>query len=230
VTGASGAIGGAVARRLADEGVHLVLSGRDRLRLEQLAEDVSPCGVDVALVDLDLTSEGAIETLAGVAEGAGGVDLLVHALGLYHAAPIAETPVAVLDRQLDVNLRVPYTLTRRLLGSLRRRQGQVVFVNSTVGRAAKGGLTPYAAAKHALRAVADGLRDEVNTDGVRVLTVYPGRTAGAMQEEVCRLAGEPYRPERLLQPDDVAAVVLCCLTLPRNAEVTELTIRPMRKG
>lgn len=229
VTGATGAIGGAVARSLAERGVDLVLTGRDPERLRSVSEAAAREGVAVETVALDLTETGAVDRLAEAAEAGDGVDLLVHALGVYDAGSLAETTVEVLDRQLAVNLRAPYALTRRLLGSLRRRRGQVVFVNSTVGTGAKGGLAAYSAAKHGLRALADSLRDEVNADGVRVLTVYPGRTAGPMQQEVRRLEGAPYRPERLVQPDDVAAIVVACLALPRTAEVTELTIRPMQK-
>ncbi|MFL6232265.1 MAG: short-chain dehydrogenase, partial [Thermoanaerobaculia bacterium] len=67
-----------------------------------------------------------------------------------------------------------------------------------------------------------------NKQGVRVLTVFPGRTATAMQEEVHRYEGSPYDPERFLQPGDVAAMVLNALALPRTAEVTDIHIRPMR--
>ena len=65
---------------------------------------------------------------------------------------------------------------------------------------AKSGWVAYSASKHALRAVADGLRDEVNKKGVRVMTVFPGRTATPMQEEVHRYEGRDYDPERFLQP------------------------------
>jgi NADP-dependent 3-hydroxy acid dehydrogenase YdfG len=86
----------------------------------------------------------------------------------------------------------------------------------------------YAASKHALRALADGLRDEVNKKGVRVITVFPGRTATPMQEAVHRYEGRPYDAERFLQPEDVAAAAVNALALPRTAEVTDLHIRPMR--
>jgi len=79
-----------------------------------------------------------------------------------------------------------------------------------------------------LRAVADGLREEVDRQGVRVLTVFPGRTATAMQEEVHRFEGRAYDPERFLRPGDVAAMVLNALALPRTAEVTDIHVRPMR--
>jgi NADP-dependent 3-hydroxy acid dehydrogenase YdfG len=83
--------------------------------------------------------------------------------------------------------------------------------------------------KHALKALADGLRHEVNAEGVRVLSVYMGRTATPMQREVHVSEGVDYRPLELLQPDDVAEAILSALTLPRTAEVTDIYVRPMRK-
>ena len=80
-----------------------------------------------------------------------------------------------------------------------------------------------------LRALADALREELNPRGIRVLTVYPGRTAGPMQETLHQLEGRPYRLDRLLQPDDVAATIMDVLSLPRTAEVTDIDIRPMLK-
>jgi NAD(P)-dependent dehydrogenase (short-subunit alcohol dehydrogenase family) len=130
-----------------------------------------------------------------------------------------------------LNLRVPYLLTQRLLPLLRRSRGQVVFVNSSAGLHASAGLSQYAATKHALKALADSLRCEVNHDGVRVLSVYPGRTASPMQEHLHRQQPEvrPYRAADLLQPEDVAAVVVQALSLPRTAEVTDLHVRPFVK-
>ena len=135
----------------------------------------------------------------------------------------------VLDRQYRVNTHAPYMLTQALLPSLISRQGQVVFINSSAGfHPARAGWAAYSASKHALRAVADGLRAEVNKQGVRVISVFPGRTATPMQEEVHRFEGRPYDPERFLQPRDVAATAVNALALPRTAEVTDLHIRPMQ--
>jgi len=86
-----------------------------------------------------------------------------------------------------------------------------------------------AASKHALRAIADSLQDEVNPNGVRVLSVFLGRTASPMQADNHRAEKRPYRPEWLIQPQDVAAVVLDALRLPRTAEVTEIRMSPMRR-
>jgi NADP-dependent 3-hydroxy acid dehydrogenase YdfG len=105
-----------------------------------------------------------------------------------------------------------------------------VFINSSAGLGAKAGVGQYAASKHALKAIADSLRAEVNALGLRVLSVFPGRTASPMQAAVHALEGKAYHPESLLQPQDVAAVVLNALSLPRSAEVTDISIRPLVKS
>ena len=221
ITGASGGIGTAVALALAKEGVRLVLVGRDAKRLDDLA---ARTGAEV--VQADLTDDAGLRTTV---EKAGEVDLLIHSIGLFRGGPIETAPVQDLDDQYRVNVRVPYLLTQALLPSLIRRQGQVVFVNSGAGASpARGSWGAYAATKHALRALADALRAEVNPKGVRVLTVFPGRTATAMQEEVHRFEGRPYDPGRFLQPEDVAAPLVQALRLPRTAELTDLHIRPMK--
>ncbi len=221
ITGASGGIGTAVAEALAAEGVRLILIGRDAEKLNHLAARTS-----AETIQADLTDD---TQLLGIAGRVGEVDLLIHSIGLFRGGPIETAPVRDLDDQYRVNVRVPYLLTQALLSTLIRRQGQVVFVNSGAGSApARGSWGAYAATKHALRALADALRAEMNPQGVRVLTVFPGRTATAMQEEVHRFEGRPYDPDRFLQPEDVAAPLVQALRLPRTAELTDLHIRPMK--
>ncbi len=136
-----------------------------------------------------------------------------------------------LDLQYATNVRAPYVLTKRLLPLLTASRGQIVFVNSSAGLNAKRpDAGQYAATKHALRAIADSLREEVNPEGVRVLSVYLGRTATPLQEALFREQGKDYHAEMLLQPEDVASVVVQTLMLPPTAEVTEISIRPMRKS
>jgi NADP-dependent 3-hydroxy acid dehydrogenase YdfG len=80
-----------------------------------------------------------------------------------------------------------------------------------------------------MRAVADSLREEVNADGVRVLSLFLGRTATDRQRAIFAMEGRPYPAERLIQPEDVAEAVLAMLRLPRTVEATQLTLRPMQK-
>ena len=230
VAGATGAIGGAVARSLAGEGASLLLLGRDEARLREIGAELDEGAAAVRTVAGDLTGQPAVEAADAAAGQLGdGVDLLVHAAGAFRAGPVESAPIEDLDLQFAVNVRAPYLLTRRLLPALRARCGLVVFVNSTAGLGAGTGSAAYAASKHALRALADGLRAEVNADGVRVLSVYPGRTRGRMQREVCRGLGQRYDAERFLDPADVATAIVDAAALPPSAEVYDLRLRPASK-
>ena len=228
ITGASGGIGEAIAVELARGGARLLLSGRSVEKLEGVAERCRTFSSEVETFEADLGEDDAVRALTAGALAFGGVDLLIHSIGFFRGGSFAASPVADLDHQYRTNVHVPFLLTQGLLPSLIERRGQVVFVNSSAGfHPARAGWVGYSASKHALRALADGLRDEVNPRGVRVLTVFPGRTATPMQEEVHRFEGKPYDRERFLQPADVAAAVVSALALPRSAEVTDLHVRPM---
>ena len=230
VAGATGAIGGAVARRLAAEGASLVLLGRDEARLAATAGELEGTDGVIRTVAGDLTEAAVSDAAGAVSESLGdGIDLLVHAAGAFRAGAFETAPAGDLDLQLAVNARAPYLLTRRLLPGLRRRGGLVVFVNSTAGLVAGAGSAAYAASKHALRALADALRAEVNADGVRVLSVYPGRTRSRMQQDVCRSLGQHYDAERFLDPVDVASAIVEAAALPPSAEVVDLRLRPALK-
>ncbi len=130
--------------------------------------------------------------------------------------------------QLRVNLVAPAELTRLLLPVLRVSQGQVVFVNSGAGLRANAGWSAYAASKHGLKALADALRLEEAQHGVRVTSIYPGRTATPMQERVHQQEGQEYDADRFITPDAGVTTILPALDLPRDAEITDLTVRPGR--
>ncbi|MFE1748806.1 SDR family oxidoreductase [Coleofasciculus sp. H7-2] len=229
VTGASSGIGKAIALGLAEQGVTLCLVGRNLEALETVAETATTAS-KVLLYQVDLTLDEDIEQLkTRLEQDVGNVDLLVHSAGVITLGDMKTASLEDFDWQYRVNVRAPYALTQALLPAIALRQGQIAFINSTVGLNARGGVGQYAATKHALKAIADSLREEVNADGVRVLSIYPGRTASPMQASVQEIEGKTYHPERLLQPEDVAAVVLNALSLPRTAEVTDINIRPLKK-
>jgi aminopeptidase-like protein/NADP-dependent 3-hydroxy acid dehydrogenase YdfG len=231
VTGATGAIGSAIALGLAAMGCVLCLTGRKTPALEALAERARAGSPNVLAYATDLTQDGEIQKLSErLQSDFGGVDLLVHAAGVHFAGPHETASVEDLDLQYQVNVRAPYLVTQRLLPMLRLRQGQIVFINSTAGLQARAAVGQYASTKHALRAIAESLRDEVNGDGVRILNLYLGRTASRLQAENFEREGKAYRPELLLQPEDVASMLIAAIGLPRTAEVTEIKIRPLMKS
>lgn len=231
VTGASSGIGAAVAVALAEAGARLFLCARNEARLQATAQRCQDHSAQAEIHPADLSEDEALfATTRRVLDRFGGVDLLIHCAGYFHMGPVEEAPVEELDRLYRVNLRLPYLLTQRLLPSLRQRRGQIVLVNSTSGLTmVRGGASAYGATKHGLRAFADSLRDEVNEAGVRVFSIFPGRTASPMQQRVRELEGLPYDPSRLLQPEAVAANILHALCMPPTAEITDLMVRPHLK-
>jgi len=230
VTGAGSGVGRAIAIALAREGVELCLLGRDSTKLAATAAVARPFS-SVTEFQLDLTVEEAFQPLVQhLEEGPGRLDVLIHCAGVIQQSPMERASIADLDFQYATNVRAPYAATQRLLPLLMAARGQIVFINSSVGlNARRPEIGQYAATKHALKAIADSLREEVNPKGIRVLSVYLGRTATPMQEAICRQEGRAYHPEHLLQPEDVASVVLHALTLPSTAEVTDISIRPMAR-
>jgi short-subunit dehydrogenase len=231
VTGASGGIGRAIASALAEKGVWLCLAGRDRPKLDSLAALLIANSPRVEHRIADLTKDGDIEGLTRfIVDQFGRLDILVHCAGSIGHGTLETTPVASLDRQYSANVRGPLLLTQLLLPLLKKPRGQIVFINSSVGLTARPNTGHFSATQHAFKAIADSLRDEVNGDNIRVLSVFPGRTATPRIQMIHANEGQPYRPELLLQPEDVASVVLNAVSLAWTAEVTNISIRPMIKS
>jgi NAD(P)-dependent dehydrogenase (short-subunit alcohol dehydrogenase family) len=229
ITGAGSGIGKAIALALATKGMSVALIGRQPKPLESVASAARALGAVPLVYPVDLACENAIRNLAAtLARDFGRVDILVHSAAVVIIGAMADATAEDFSQQYHTNLLAPYLLTQSLLPLLRERRGQVVFINSSAGLTARANVGQYAATKHGLKAVADSLRDEVNRDGIRVLSVFPGRTATPTQERLHTIENRSYRPDLLLQPEDVASVVVSSLCLPRTAEVTEIKIRPMR--
>lgn len=227
VTGASSGIGKAIALQLAARGTQLYLVGRHLDALESVAAVARQTSANVLVDGTDLTADRAIDQLkAKLTATFGGVDILVHSAGIIRRGTVAIAPIADFDQQYAINVRAPYLLTQTLLPLLMAQQGQVVFINSSVIQGVRPGIGQYAATKQALKAIADTLRAEVNPQRVRVLSVYPGRTATPLQRDLHAQDGKDYHPDSLMQPEDVAAAVVSALTLPRTAEVTDIYLRP----
>ncbi len=224
VTGASSGIGQAIAQALAAEGVHIHAVAR--------SWPLPPAGWQ--LHHADFTVEADVKRLAAevsseVSAATAPLDLLIHCAGALEMGAVADFPIAQLDTMYQVNVRAPFLLTQLLLPTLTRSGGQIVFINSSAAIAPNTTLAGYSSAKAAIKLVADCLRMEVNPSGVRVMSVYPGKTASAMQQRAHELAGKPYDAASLMQPADVAQMVLSALAMPKTAEMTDLHIRPMKK-
>ncbi len=224
VTGGSSGIGAAIVAALAGSGWEVVSVGRDVDRLEAGAAAAGAAHVHPLVVDLT-AADASAEIAAHV--GARPLHALVHAAGVVHLGRWAELDLDHLDAQWRVNVRAPVGLTHALLPVLRAAPGDVVFVNSGSGLRANPGWGAYAATKFALRAVADALRAEEREHGVRVTSVYPGRTDTPMQRAVFAAEGRPYDARGLVPAAAVAAQVSAALETPRPASVPDVEVRPL---
>ncbi|SRR6266568_323785 len=231
VTGASSGIGKAIVLALAAQGAEVCLVARRSEALEEVAEQIRASGGLCHVCRADLTSDDEIQQLVQrISRDFGRADVLVLCGGAIFHGPLERAPLAELDLMYRSNVRGHYALTQALLPLLRKQKGQIVFVNSSAGLRSPPTVGQFSATQHAFRAIADSLRDEVNGGGIRVLSVYPGRTATPRMAALLEKEGKPYRPELLVQPEDIASMVTHTLCLPRTAEVTDISIRPMLKS
>jgi NADP-dependent 3-hydroxy acid dehydrogenase YdfG len=226
VTGGSSGIGHAIAARLVAAGAQVAIAARDAAKLDVAARET---GARPLTSDLS-TPQAAAQLAAQATTLLGGLDILVLSSGVYTSGAITELPETAFADLLGPNLIGPAALARCLAQTLAGAKGDVVFVNSTVTRAQNiAGRTYFAAGQHAMKAFSDGLRDELNEVGVRVTSLFPGTTATPRQQRLHEQAGREYRPQLLLQAEDVAAAALAALSLPHTAEITDLYIRPRHK-
>ena len=212
VTGATSGIGREVTLQLADAGWRVIAVGRDQQELEQLgaaSERISPRAADLLEDDL-----------AGLVPEQ--LDALVHAAGISGGDGVEQTGSEEWSRMLTLNVTAGAQLARHALPALRRSRGTIVFLNSGAGTAARPRNAVYAASKHALRALANGLRVEEESNGVRVSSVYPGPTDTPM------FTGDVDRSE-LIRPASVAAAVLTAITASPDVQLTDIHVRPRRE-
>ncbi|MFH8570853.1 SDR family oxidoreductase [Streptomyces sp. NPDC017993] len=224
ITGAGSGIGAAVARRLAERGEELWLLARNAVRAKELAAQFPGARTLVG----DLATPEKLSWAFGQQPLPDRLDSIQHIAGVIELGAVGDLPAKAWQRQLAANLVAPAEITRLLLPMVRLAQGHVVFVNSGAGLHAHAQWGAYAASKHGLKALADSLRAEEHGNGVRVTSVYPGRTATPMQESTHQQEGKEYDPSRWIDPESVASTVLAAIDLPRDAEINDVSVRPGR--
>ncbi|HEX9709893.1 MAG TPA: SDR family oxidoreductase [Candidatus Thermoplasmatota archaeon] len=218
VTGATRGIGRAVAERLADEGARLHLLARSADEVGRLAERTGGRAWPCDLAD-DVDAWSVAESLQEVLGGP--PDAVVNAAGAFDLAPLADTSVARFDAVVAVNLRGPFLVMRALLPAmLRRGAGRIVNVGSVAGRRPLPGNAAYGASKYGLRGLHEVLVEEVRGTGVTASLVEPSATDTSLWDELAPDERDDL-PSRsaMLDPADVAEVVLFVLTRPATVQV-----------
>jgi short-subunit dehydrogenase len=219
LTGATGGLGQAIARRLHRAGTSLLLTGRRTDVLEPLAAETGGRALAV-----DLTDRAAVERLAA---DCAAVDVLIANAGLPASGHAMSFSVEEIDRAVDVNLRAPMVLAR-LLGEpmVQRGEGHIVFISSLSGKAATPRSAVYSATKFGLRGFASGLRQDLHSAGVGVSAIFPGfvRDAGMFAD-----SGATLPPGvGTSTPEEVADAVV--RAIERNRGEVDIAPLPMRLG
>lgn len=223
ITGVSRGIGRTLSQRL-------LAAGHEVYGLVRPGSGSEVAGL-AGLLEADLSQPSSLEAavgpwLAGLdsMDGVVRLDGVVHCAGIVRPGVLPDLSPDDFAEQFAVNVTAVAELTRLLLPALRAAAGTVVLVNSGSGLNARTPLTSYGASKFALRAYADGLRQE--EPGVRVCTIYPGRTATSMQRAVRSAESGEYRESDYLRPETVAGAIEMMLSLPADGVITDLTLRP----
>jgi NADP-dependent 3-hydroxy acid dehydrogenase YdfG len=225
VTGASSGIGADIGQVLAASGVSVFLIGRNPQKLAAALRRI-PAKRRAGGATVDLHSLTDLKRLLGeIRQRFPRIDVLVHCAGEYHRSKPGATDGEAFNLMFEVNVRAPYLLTQGLAPQLERASGQVIFLNSSIVKNPGRGVAAYKATQHAVQGFTDSLRGDMNKRGVRMSSLYPGRTATPLMRRIYADEGKPYKPKLLLSARDVAQLVLAVTQLPARVEVTDLHAR-----
>jgi NADP-dependent 3-hydroxy acid dehydrogenase YdfG len=220
ITGASSGIGAATARRAVDEGYRVVLAARSTDAIQSLADELG--GADTAIaVTCDVTDFAQQEAMVAAALDAfGRIDVAFANAGFGGKRGfLEETPELWRDMVLTNVLGCAYTI-RATIPALKDSTGHLLLTSSVAGRRALQG-SLYSATKHAVTAMAESARQDLNDSGVRVTSIEPGMTDTPFFDN---------RPSNALEPDDIARAVLFAVQQPPHVDVNEILIRPVSQA
>lgn len=222
ITGASGGIGAAAARRLAGKGMAIALAGRNIQKLETVAKDCRSLGGDAEVFPGDIMDEEYISGLPdAVMARLGDLHALFNNAGVFETGAFDTADMSKWDAALDINFRSLLHLTKAALPHLLEHpESAVVNLSSIAGRMTFAGGGIYSATKHAVHAFSGCLFDDLRDRGLKVASIYPGFVDTGMTASV-----EGDR-SHMIQPDDVARTLEFVLEFPANACPTEIVIRP----
>ncbi|MGB3612761.1 MAG: SDR family NAD(P)-dependent oxidoreductase [Elainellaceae cyanobacterium] len=235
VTGASSGIGDAIARRLAGEGYRIIAVARRLERLKALAADF-PDGVIVPEA-VDLRQDDEILALFERVQASGtGLDVLVNNAGLGRRAPLLSGDTEGWREMLDINVLALTICTREAATLMQANgdRGHIINISSMAGHRVLPGSTFYAATKFAVRALTEGLRQELRQAerNIRVSSISPGfvETEFAAQMDGEEKAKEIYGRFPVLQPEDIANAVWYLISQPEHVQIHDVLVRPTQQS
>jgi len=223
VTGASRGIGRAVSVALAQEAATVVLAARSIWKLQETADKVTKAGGKAEIVVTELTEEESIKNLVKVTnEKFGRLDILVNNAGVTHSAKLEETVTEDWERCMQINARAPFILCREALPLLKKSQaGYIINIASVVGVKGYPLQSAYTSSKHALRGMTISLAEELKGSNIRVHLLCPG----GVDTELVQKVRPDIKKDELMQPEEIAELVLYLVTHKGNAVIDELHIR-----
>lgn len=236
ITGASSGIGRAIAVALAEAGARVVLCARRRERLEAVANSVRECGGEAEVVVTDLLEEEQIvNSLADAAEKWDGLDILVNSAGVARQASLVDGATSDWREMMQVNILALAIVSREALRYFPEKGGQILNLCSMSGHRVPGRGGFYSPTKFAVRAMTEGLRQELRLAGnpTRVSCLSPGFVDTELLDDYFRVGGlkkEDAIPFPILQPEDIAELALRQLTAPAHVDITDVLVRPTEQA
>ncbi|EOB7151913.1 SDR family oxidoreductase [Staphylococcus aureus] len=221
VTGAGSGIGEAIATLLHEEGAKVVLAGRNKDKLQNVANQLAQDSVKV--VPTDVTKKEEVDELIKMAKQTfGGLDIVINSAGQMLSSKITDYQVDEWDSMIDVNIKgTLYTAKAALPTMLEQSSGHLINIASISGFEVTKSSTIYSATKAAVHTITQGLEKELAKTGVKVTSISPGMVDTAITAT--------YNPtdRKKLEPQDIAEAVLYALTQPKHVNVNEITVRPV---
>ncbi|HCW8237548.1 TPA: SDR family oxidoreductase [Staphylococcus aureus] len=221
VTGAGSGIGEAIATLLHEEGAKVVLAGRNKDKLQNVANQLAQDSVKV--VPTDVTKKEEVYELIKMAQQTfGGLDIVINSAGQMLSSKITDYQVDEWDSMIDVNIKgTLYTAKAALPTMLEQSSGHLINIASISGFEVTKSSTIYSATKAAVHTITQGLEKELAKTGVKVTSISPGMVDTAITAT--------YNPtdRKKLEPQDIAEAVLYALTQPKHVNVNEITVRPV---
>ena len=224
ITGGSRGIGKAIALALAEEGVNVAITGRNEEKLKAVVQEIEQKGVKSAYAVFDITSKtevyGALEKLQ---KDFGKIDVLVNNAGLAAFGGILEMEDEKWEEIVKTNLFGAYYVVKAVVPSMvERKTGDIINISSTAGLKGNAMTSAYSASKFGLIGMSESMMLELRKQNIRVTTLMPSTIASDMSKEVLKITDG--NPEKVLQPEDFAELVVDLLKLNKRAMLANASL------